>query len=328
MKNIAIQTSLAASLCAATVLVGATQLPASTSARHYSDWSSATPVTEVNVPNVNDGCPIESPDGLELYVASNRPGTPGDNDNDIWVFERASKDSPWGEAQNLGPQVNSPANDYCPTPLPGGWLLFVSERPVEAPCSAGAGSGDIYIVHRSRAHGWGEPRHLGCVAAGNGPNSPGPEFSPSLVATGKGAFLYFSSNGGSGLQDIYVSQLGDGGIFAPPVVVAELSTPSDDRMPNVSKDGLEIVFSSTRPSWGGGQAVAGGQDVYTARRDSVTGVWSDPVNVSSVNTAGNETRASMSRDRVRLHFGRDGDVFTSTREARRGKRPEQRPHRH
>jgi hypothetical protein len=32
-----------------------------------------------------------------------------------------------------------------------------------------------------------------------------------------------------------------------------------------------------------------------------------------VNTAGNETRSSLSRDGERLHFGRDGNIFVSTR---------------
>jgi hypothetical protein len=295
----------------AAVLAGAL-LPAVGSAQQFSAWGAAAPVADINVPVFNDGCPIEAPDGLHLFMASNRPGTLGGND--IWVAERASEDSPWSAPQNLGSEINSAANDFCPTPLPGNWLLFVSERPVNAPCSTAPGSGDMYITRKNPAHGWEAPQHLGCVAAGNGPNSAGPEFSPSLVETAEGTLLFFSSNGGAGGQDIYVSTLGDDGRFGAPTIVAELSTPSDDRMPNVSKDGLEIVFSSNRTTWGGGQPSVGQQDVYTARRDSVTALWSEPVNVAAVNTPGNETRASMSRDRARLYFGRDGDVYTSSRD--------------
>ena len=79
-------------------------------------------------------------------------------------------------------------------------------------------------------------------------------------------------------------------------------------MPNVRKDGLEIVFNSNRP---GGY---GGQDVYTAVRVSTADPWSAPVNLGpNVNTAGNETRSSLSWDGTRLHFGRDGDILVSTR---------------
>ena len=60
---------------------------------YWSDWSPATPVAEVNSTSP-DGCPIESRDGLSLYIASMRPGTLGGND--IWAADRASKDEPFG----------------------------------------------------------------------------------------------------------------------------------------------------------------------------------------------------------------------------------------
>jgi hypothetical protein len=284
--------------------------PGVAAAQHFSAWSAAAAVAEVNSP-LGDGCPIEAPDGLHLYLASTRFGN--STGNDIWVAARASESSPWNEPERLDAPVNSDANDFCPTPLAGKWLLFVSERPGEETCSAGPGSGDIYLIRDNPAHGWEDPQHLGCSGNG-GPNTNGPEFSPSLVETDEGTFLYYSSNGGSGSQDIYVSNLGDDGLFGPGMVVTELSTEHDDRMPNVSKDGREIVFSSNRPTWGGGQSAHGGQDVYRATRASATGVWSDPENLgSAVNTAGDETRASISRDGERLYFGRSGDIYMSLR---------------
>jgi hypothetical protein len=90
--------------------------------------------------------------------------------------------------------------------------------------------------------------------------------------------------------------------------VAELSTDFEDFMPNVSRNGLEIVLNSNRP---GGYGL---QDVYTAHRTSTSDPWSTPVNVGpNVNTAGSETRSSLSGDGTRLHFGRDGDIYVSTR---------------
>ena len=48
--------------------------------------------------------------------------------------------------------------------------------------------------------------------------------------------------------------------------------------------------------------------------------WSPPVNVgANVNTAGSETRASLSGDRIRLHFGRDGEIYVSSRAKITGK---------
>jgi hypothetical protein len=88
-------------------------------------------------------------------------------------------------------------------------------------------------------------------------------------------------------------------------------------MPNVRdrEDGsFEIVFSSNRPLWGRGQAAFGAQDVYTARSWWLTGAWSAPKNLGeTVNTAGIEQRSTLSKDGKRLYFGRDGDIFMSTR---------------
>jgi hypothetical protein len=207
--------------------------------------------------------------------------------------------------------VNSAANDFCPTPLPGNRLLFVSERPGPATCFAGPGLGDIYITRINPHHGPDEPLHLGCVSHGTGPNFDGPEFSPSLVTTDDSTWLYFSSTGYDSNMDIYVSaQLPDGS-FGPPTKVSELSTDADDRMPNVSRDGLEMVFVSNRADLPGAQ---GGLDVFVSRRTSTSESWSTPVNLGpNVNTPAAESRPELSADVDRLYFGRLGDIYMSTR---------------
>lgn len=282
-------------------------------AHRFSDWGVATAVMEVNS-TAADGCPIESPDGLSLYLASTRLDAVPLGGNDIWASDRAAKDAPFSEPRSLGAPVNSAANDFCPTPLDGRWLMFVSERPGPDTCSAGPGSGDIYQIRQNADGGWGEPPHLGCLETGTGPNSAGAEFSPSLVTIKKGTFLYFSSTV-SGNMDIYVSRLGEDGVFGPPAPVHALNTEFDDRMPSVSADGREVVFSSNRPVDAKGNPAFGSFDVYVSTRSSPNGRWSAPINLGpSVNTAGSETRSSLSRDLERLYFGRDGDIYSSTRE--------------
>jgi hypothetical protein len=286
-------------------LAVAASLPAAVAGVQFSAWTLAVPESPINTAAA-EGCPIESPDGLDLYIASNRPGgTANPDPNDIYVAHRASIDAPFGTPVNIGQPVNSPAADFCPTPLRGNKLLFVSTR------AGGCGSGDIYLGHENPVHGW-TIQHLGCDATGSGPNFPGGEFGPSLVETDHGTFLFFSSDGYDvgGDQDIYMSARRADGTFGPASVVQELSTPAHDFMPNVRKDGLEIVFNSNR----GGPGSFGGQDVYTATRASTRDAWSSPINLGgNVNTAGNETRSSLSWDGQRLHFGRDGDIFVSTR---------------
>jgi hypothetical protein len=207
--------------------------------------------------------------------------------------------------------VNSDAQDFCPTPLRGGFLLFVSTRGgTDAYGTAACGLGDIYITHRSWKTGvWSEPRNLGC--APDGPNLAGMEYGPSLVHTKAGTFLYFSSGDplGAGTQDIYVSKLRHGFRFRAPTAVAELNVAGyDDVMPNVSRNGKEIVFASSRP---GG---LGATDIYTSTRKHAWGTWNEPTNVGEgVNTTAGESRPSLSADGKRLYFGRSGEIFVSQR---------------
>ncbi len=296
------------------------------SAQTFSPWSDPQPVNEIDTASA-EGCPIEAPDGLSLYFASNRADTGALGKLDIWRTHRATVNSPWGAAENLGAPVNTPEFDYCPTPLAGGALLYVSSQQTTDDCfpgdtpppppTGGPSAGDIFATHEDATHAWSAPTNLGCYP--DGPNTAGAEFSPSQVETPEGTFLFFSSNGypDSLGQDIYMSQVMDDGTVTAGVRVAELSTAADDRMPNVRADGLEIVFSSNR---------AGGttfdQDIYVATRPDTHSAWSAPQKIDNpaINTAASETRASLSADGTRLYFGRKvdaddpGDVFVATRE--------------
>jgi Tol biopolymer transport system component len=305
MKRFLILASLAVALASGSVAL----------AQGYSPWGA--PVNAESVPGTSselntpfqDGCPMLSPDGLSLYMASNRPG--GQGGLDIWVATRATATAPFGAPTNVGPPVNSPADDFCPSPAAGGWFFFVSTR------SGGCGDADIYATHRSGA-GWWNPIHLGCRV-----NSPGQEASPSLLTQKNGrALLYFSSNRAGGFasdvgspdHDLYVSSLTPFG-FAPAQLVPGLNTPQNDARPNLRSDGLEIVFDSDRP---GG---LGGPDVYSAGRARVTEHWSAPVNLGApINSPAGETRASLSASGTTLYFGssRPGvegmaDIFVATR---------------
>jgi hypothetical protein len=270
--------------------------------------------TELNTPS-QDGCPILSPDGLSLFMASNRPGYTGEAVNlDIWVAHRASTSAPWGAPVNVGAPVNSTADDFCPTPIAGGGLFFVSARTVVGAC----GGPDIYFTRLH--HGvWAEPKNLGCQV-----NSAAGEAGPSLVLEGARPMLYFSSTrpGGSsaeaagavsGDSDIYVSPLTKTG-FGAATLVEGLNTAANDSRPNVRHDGLEIVFDSDR------DATPGLADIYTAARSRVHCAWSVPVGLSAINTAANESRASFSRDATTLVFGStragegSSDIYVTTRE--------------
>jgi len=277
----------------------------------YTSWSPSVPAPDT-ANSVAGGCPIEARDGLALYTA--REG--GSN---IYANERSGIDEAFGPAEKLPAPVNTDAREFCPSPAGGEYLLFVSTR--AGGCDPSGVTGDIWIVRRGAADGWGEPKHLGCVEDGTGPNSAGSEFSPSLLTTWAGTFLYFSSDVG-GDQDIYVSRRHADGSFGVPEAVHELNTPDDDRMPTISRDGREIVFSSNRSHWGWGWPSAGGQDVYTSKRRSLFSRWARPRNLSVMSGFGtapfDETRASFSWDGLRLYYGSGGEIYISERESRWG----------
>jgi hypothetical protein len=280
-----------------------------------SDWSTAQKVDEIaaNSSELNtralDGCPILSPDGKSLFMASNRPG--GHGGLDIWVARRESVDAPFGAPENLPAPINSTADDFCPTPLRGGRLLFVSRRTTAESC----GMGDIYTTRLNPVHGWREPSHLTCAPAG--PNSTLDEQGPSYVEIDGGAQLYFSRSSPVVPGDIYVSPSADGEGFGPAAPVSELNSAGNDIQPNVRKDGREIVFSSNHPYPG----AQGAQDIYVASRASVDGPWSAPANIGpAVNKPESETRPSLSWDARTLLFGRApgpegmSDIYLSTRD--------------
>jgi hypothetical protein len=307
-------------------------------AAHYGGWGDPSPATGANTTAYAEGCPIEAPDGSHLYFMSSRPtGSQGSLDNWRATWNLATKS--WGNVQNLGPKTNSPAADYCPLPMTGNRLMFVSSRNNSESCTEckeiaplPAGNpppGDIFLTRENPAHGWATPVHLSDYKHG-GPNTRGSEYSPSVVETREGTFLFFSSNGyeDSKSFDIYVSRQRPDGSFGPGVRVAELSSNAADVMPNVRRDGLEIVFSSNRDG-----VSAADQDIYYSTRPNTASPWTAPKPIpnAAINTPdGSETRATLSADGTRLYFGRKhinqgpedpivndpGDIYVSHRSKR------------
>jgi hypothetical protein len=102
-------------------------------------------VTELSTPFA-DFRPSLSSNGLELVFDSNRPapaGVAGLGLRDLWTSSRQLVSSPWAPPTNLGPIVNSPADDAFPAlSADGTTLIFVSNR------SNGAGGSDLYWSKR------------------------------------------------------------------------------------------------------------------------------------------------------------------------------------
>lgn len=313
------------------------------SAGYFSEWGLVEKAAGVDDPSTaalplnttfNDGCPYQSPDGLMLFIASNRSHPEGLGGQNIWVALRENVDDAWGEPIPLPAPVNSSVDDFCPSPVRGHGLFFVTRKYIEG-VSCGTPTSndtDIYFTRYGKGdlrdpENWTAPENLGCQV-----NSNSDEWSPSYFEGDDGReYLYFASTraGGPGASndaDIYYSMN-----FGPAQPVTELNTEFDDHRPNVRKDGREIVFDSTRNGYVG---TTRNPDIWSGTREcSNEGcVWSNIEHLrDGINTPQAETRPSLSWDGRRLYFGsaRTGeveggatlgaaDVYTTTRRRLKG----------
>jgi len=298
----------------------------------YQSTSGATPnfsewTAPVLVPNVNssfmDVGPGISRDGRSLYFGSNRPG--GFGGTDLWVSQRATPHDPWGSPINLGPVINTGANELVPAFSPDGhWMFFNSDRP------GGYGGLDVWASYRRNTHddfAWTTPVNLGANI-----NTAGLDAGAAYLRTDADEdrsgdeqdsehdgldLLFFGSDrpGGLGLADLYISTKNSNGTFGPPTLLSELSSPSNDQRPSIRRDGLEVFFYSGRP---GG---VGANDLWVATRETLMQVWSTPQNVGSiVNSSANDFHPSLSADGQTLYFASDrpggpgqADLYMTTR---------------
>jgi hypothetical protein len=110
-------------------------------------------VTELNSA-ANDRQPSIRPDGLEMFLASDRLGTLGALD--LWVATRATTSDPWSAPVNLGPVVNTTLIDARPAlSSDGTTLYFQSTRPGAVGCSSATGPCvfDLWVTTRSKLKG-------------------------------------------------------------------------------------------------------------------------------------------------------------------------------
>lgn len=168
-------------------------------------WSRRTAISSLNTSGHEAVLGI-SPDGNELMIFGNYPGSLGKGD----IFYSTLTEDGWSPPKSYGMPINSPyfESDAFKT-ADGQALLFSSDRPNEysEQVMKGTyynasywGNTDLYISFRQQDGTYGRPKNLGPMI-----NSPGAERTPFMHPDGK--TLYFSSNGypGFGGLDLYKS---------------------------------------------------------------------------------------------------------------------------
>jgi peptidoglycan-associated lipoprotein len=165
-----------------------------------------------------------------------------------------------GEAKFPYP-LNTQNSEYSPIIAPNSrYIVFQSNRP------GGSGGMDIWISENKNFRNrmgvpvWGEPQNFREL---NTPDFEGP-FSILFDGDGRPSEIYFTSqksnsNGRDGLKglNIYYTQNVTGknpstDRWSQPVHILEINSNFEDKMPTVSPDGCNLIFSSNRPGGLGG----------------------------------------------------------------------------
>ena len=86
--------------------------------------------------------------------------------------------------------------------------------------------------------------------------------------------------------------------FQPPVNLGSVvNSPYSDSSPNISSDGLTLIFSSSRP---GGE---GDRDLWQSTRATSANPWTTPVNLGpTINTTDYDSGPELSADGLTLYL--------------------------
>ena len=165
------------------------------SAKTNSGWSEPQNMGRTINTEFWESSPSLSPDKKDLYFSSNRPG--GFGGKDIWVSHRTASGK-WGEPENLGPKVNTGADEGCPFIHADNRTLYFNSNG-----HTGYGSTDLFLSRRGDDGSWNEPENLGYPI--NTIDDEG-----SLIVAADGRTAYYASDRGTdnkGGLDLYTFQL-------------------------------------------------------------------------------------------------------------------------
>jgi hypothetical protein len=249
----------------------------------------------------NEQRPSVSPDGLSLFFGSDRRGSVGTVEHsDLYVVQRRSLHDAWGSPRKVE-ALSSVGDDNAITFSNDGRLIFFgSDRP------GGCGGTDIWAARRADPHddfAWEAPVNLGCTV-NSLQNDDGPTYFES--PSGEKTLIFCSLDrpaavaAGFGDWDIYEVRSADVSTFGAATLVASVNSKERDTRTALRSDGLELLFTSSRP---GG---LGKKDLWSAIRPRLDADWAVPVNVgASINDPEDDGAPALARDGGSLYFDSD-----------------------
>lgn len=200
-------------------------------------WSKPTLLAgSINSPALESTCSI-TPDGKTIYFASDRTG--GKGGLDIWKTELKA-DGKWGAPVNLGPEVNTAANEDAPFIHPDQKTLFFTSDGHNT-----MGGNDIFKTSLVSGK-WTKPENMGYPI-----NTTSNDNYFTLLADGKRAYFSSDRKGGQGAQDIYYIDMPENASTIPLTMIkgrilnAETGKPIPTKMYVIDKDtkkDVEFVY--------------------------------------------------------------------------------------
>jgi hypothetical protein len=183
--------------------------------------------------------PFLSPDGLKLFFASNRVNNNSSEikkDMDIWYVTRKSLIGDWSAPKNIGPMINTSADEFYPSVTSKGDLYFTASY------ENTKGKEDIY-VSRFVNNSYTKPTSLS-----NNINSEKYEFN-AFIAPDE-SFIIFTSYGRKddlGRGDLYISRKGKENQWLPAEHLANgINTKKLDYCPFVDISNNILYFTSSK----------------------------------------------------------------------------------
>jgi hypothetical protein len=188
----------------------------------------------VNSTSAENGASI-SPDGRTLYFASNRPGGLGGFD----IYRcKILPDGQWGEAYNLGPNINTPYDEDFPNISLDGQVLYFSSK--------GHNSMGGYDIFRADlledGIEFGPPVNMGYPV-----NTPMDDMN--LCMSGKGRYGYMSTLRKDGLGDLDIYRITFNDVD-PELTVVKGIVKSANPAKTVGAASVEVIDSKTNETFG------------------------------------------------------------------------------
>jgi hypothetical protein len=249
----------------------------------------------------NEQRPSLSPDGLSLFFGSDRPGSVGTVEHsDLYVIQRRSLHDAWGPPRKVD-ALSSVGDDNAITFSNDGRLIFFgSDRP------GGCGGTDIWSARRTNPHDdfvWEAPVNLGCTI-NSSQDDDGPTYFEA--PSGEEALIFCSFNRPSAVAadfgdwDIYEVRGADLSAFGAATLVASVSSKARDTRTALRSDGLELLFTSSRPG------SLGKKDLWSAIRPRLDADWATPINLGApINAPEDDGAPALARDGRTLYFDSD-----------------------